>query len=74
MTIDHVALEALPPGDLLNRRQALIDKGRGSPANLGDSDLEELVTIYALLRRRSSGPPALKIKKEKVLAAIPSLF
>lgn len=58
-------LDALSQSDLLARRAALIAKGNGKPQDLADKDLEELVQIIALLRRRSSGPPAAKSAKAK---------
>ena len=59
---NHSSLDGLSQGDLLVRRSALIAKG-GNAGDLNDSDLEELVAIINQLRRRSSGPPAIRAAK-----------
>ena len=67
-------LDKLSQSDLLARRAELIAKGNGGAKDLDDGDLEELVSIFALLRRRSSGPPALKVSKSKPVADITTLL
>lgn len=54
--------------DLLARHAELIRKGNGNPKDLSDTDLEELVAIFATLRRRSSGPPSAKKKSSSAPA------
>lgn len=49
--------------DIHLRHAELIAKGNGNPKNLANGELEELVEIFAVLRRRSSGPPSAKAKK-----------
>ena len=56
-------LDTLSLGEVQARHAELIAKGKGSAQNLGDTDLEELVQIFAVLRRRSSGPPTAKKTK-----------
>lgn len=70
---DFTYLDTLDQSQLLQRRADLITKGNGNPADLGDTELEELVSIFSLLRRRSSGPPALKPAKAAKVSTKPSL-
>lgn len=56
------ALAERPLHELHARHAELIAKGNGNPKDLSDTDLEELVGIFAALRRRSSGPPSAKKK------------
>ena len=62
---DFPHLNDYSQADLDVRRKELITLGNNNPKNLSDTDLEELVLIINLLRRRSSGPPALKTTKAK---------
>ena len=56
---NHTAsLEALSYAELLARRADIVSRAQNRPSNLADNELEELVQIVALLRRRQSGPPA----------------
>lgn len=66
-TADTIAarLDAMPLGEIQARHAELIRKGNGNPKDLGDGELEELVQIFATLRRRSSGPPSAKAAKSK---------
>ncbi len=65
-------LEQMDQAQLMTRRAALIAAGK--PDELGDSDLQELCTIFDLLRRRSSGPPvASKAKKGTALNTMSTL-
>lgn len=68
MTDTTVKLEERPQHELLQRMNELKAKGNGSPTNLNDADLEELVCIFAQLRRRSSGPPKSSSKKSAAAA------
>lgn len=65
-------LDAMDQVALLNRRKELIDKG--TPQQLGDSDLAEMCQIHILLRRRSSGPPAASKKKSSASSAANSMM
>ena len=65
-------LTLMSQADLLVRHSALIAKGR-SVSELNDTDLEELVAIINQLRRRSSGPPAIRVSKAKTKAPLPDL-
>lgn len=53
-------LEEWSQGELLARHAELIRKGNGTAQGLDDPDLEQLVAIFAVMRRRSSGPPSAK--------------
>jgi hypothetical protein len=69
------ALDDLSQGDLIIRRQFLMDKCNNRAQALEDTDLEELVAIIGQLRRRSSGPPSSKQKAAaKPLADLDSLL
>lgn len=63
-------IEMLDQVGLLARRAALISKG--TPAALKDSDLQEIVLIHNLLRRRSSGPPQTKTKNKAPSSLLPT--
>lgn len=62
-----VEIESMDQPQLLARRAALV--ALGTPAQLSNTDLQELVTIHNLLRRRSSGPPSASKSKSRAAAA-----
>lgn len=64
-------LEAMDQAQLMTRRAALIAAGK--PSELKDSDLQELCTIFDLLRRRSAGPPAATKGKKPALNTMSTL-
>lgn len=56
------SLEEKSYAELLELRAELVAKGNGHATDLNDDDLSTLVQIFALLRRRQSGPPGTKKK------------